>query len=207
MRILPYRTGFQSTLPQRERHQGTTAVLGYWNFNPRSRKGSDHDGNGESRGGKDFNPRSRKGSDGQAMGKRRTATYFNPRSRKGSDHTATPAQIFITISIHAPAKGATDCHLSFSLFWYVFQSTLPQRERRRAERRIDGITGFQSTLPQRERPFNVSPNGGRVEDFNPRSRKGSDAQRCKQIRPDEGISIHAPAKGATGACNGKRYDD
>ena len=34
--------------------------------------------------------------------------YFNPRSREGSDGSGKFAEVFIkTISIHAPAKGAT----------------------------------------------------------------------------------------------------
>ena len=156
MRILPYRTGFQSTLPQRERrmgiyniplmvlfqstlpqrerHQGTTAVLGYWNFNPRSRKGSDRRTLSGSFRFWDFNPRSRKGSD--------------PGDRTFSVHP-------YYISIHAPAKGATPEPAPFQCIRIIFQSTLPQRER----------------LP----PSPACPVHRKY--FNPRSRKGSDGAR------------------------------
>ena len=56
----------------------------------------------------DFNPRSREGSDGGAAGERRAKTHFNPRSREGSDLIAIFLPPFTSrISIHAPARGAT----------------------------------------------------------------------------------------------------
>ena len=58
-----------------------------------------------------------------------------------------------SISIHAPAKGATQR--------FVLSSTF--------------CTKFQSTLPRRERPIALSAASG-VSDFNPRSREGSDVQ-------------------------------
>ena len=54
--------------------------------------------------------------------------YFNPRSREGSDHEGSYRRRWRSISIHAPAKGATDdSKNSFSVD--LFQSTLPRRER------------------------------------------------------------------------------
>ena len=54
---------------------------------------------------------------------------------------------------------------------------------------------FQSTLPRRERPI-----GGNhavlVNNFNPRSREGSDSS-IELMHEWFVISIHAPAKGAT----------
>ena len=78
-------------------------------------------------------------------------TYFNPRSREGSD----------------------DMQLCKRGTRIRFQSTLPRRERqRRADiRRRNG--GFQSTLPRRERPTEAWKMFD-LQDFNPRSREGSD---------------------------------
>ena len=123
-------------------------------FNPRSREGSDaasvidgHDGES------DFNPRSREGSDSWRdsgmtaikkfqstlpRGERRDRRVreagtrnFNPRSREGSDSShflsVLPAQ---TISIHAPARGATAL-VSFVRTILRFQSTLPRGERQK----------------------------------------------------------------------------
>ena len=76
------------------------------------------------------------------------------------------------ISIHAPAKGATSLPPYTDTF-AVFQSTLPRRERLRS-------------APHALHGFN----------FNPRSREGSDGY-VLRILHSSGISIHAPAKGAT----------
>ena len=99
---------FQSTLPRGERRRVIDSAFCCFNFNPRSREGSDHMGicwtlsrqkfqstlpRGERLAGDtkdvttydDFNPRSREGSDCSRMDCRRYRGYFNPRSREGSD--------------------------------------------------------------------------------------------------------------------------
>ena len=77
------------------------------------------------------------------------------------------------ISIHAPAKGATGVISEWS------------RDNQ-----------FQSTLPRRERRYTRFTQDKAVDDFNPRSREGSDILLyCKEVCL--WISIHAPAKGAT----------
>ena len=55
-----------------------------------------------------FNPRSREGSDSPARFFPLPCLYFNPRSREGSDGVIFLAPSGVTtISIHAPARGAT----------------------------------------------------------------------------------------------------
>ena len=54
-----------------------------------------------------FNPRSRKGSDINFITSGYIYFNFNPRSRKGSDGDKVVKAANSTISIHAPAKGAT----------------------------------------------------------------------------------------------------
>ena len=55
-----------------------------------------------------FNPRSREGSDVVFIHWSFIVAYFNPRSREGSDEQSFPNLTeLLTISIHAPAKGAT----------------------------------------------------------------------------------------------------
>ena len=87
----------------------------------------------------------------------------------------------IQISIHAPAKGATESYDE------AYKTSM----------------SFQSTLPRRERP-SWEILSVRRRYFNPRSREGSDpreeliASRCI-------ISIHAPAKGATYTAGKKVY--
>ena len=77
------------------------------------------------------------------------------------------------ISIHAPAKGAT-IKLFQKMGCWVFQSTLPRRERL--------VTSSLSPV---------------CRHFNPRSREGSDSSRKGTGQGRQQISIHAPAKGAT----------
>ena len=57
-----------------------------------------------------FNPRSREGSDSFSFLFFPVVADFNPRSREGSDIFFGFSIVFIAISIHAPAKGAT-------IFW------------------------------------------------------------------------------------------
>ena len=85
---------------------------------------------------------------------------------------------------------------------------------------VYAMQAFQSTLPRRERPFKHS-NIPIQTHFNPRSREGSDINRPfifkfmrnfnprsregsdnikSNINVADGISIHAPAKGATVPC-------
>ncbi len=146
-------------------------------FNPRSREGSDSNRSMPYAYHVHFNPRSREGSDevgGSAIVC--AVTYFNPRSREGSDGYLFPLLLCMTdISIHAPAKGATVIVAGLLIF-KRFQSTLPRRERL--------IKAFNSALDKR--------------DFNPRSREGSDPGQVDSNVRYIGISIHAPAKGATG---------
>ena len=97
---------------------------------------------------------------------------FNPRSREGSDFIRISALHLFSISIHAPAKGAT--------------SQAPAR----AE--------YKNFNPRsREGSDNINAPGKIIRTyFNPRSREGSDFANIifYNIRK---ISIHAPAKGAT----------
>ena len=98
--------------------------------------------------------------------------YFNPRSREGSDLSVASLSWQVYISIHAPAKGATFSH-SFIDRLHRFQSTLPRRERLLGVLLSGGMTEFQSTLPRRERPL-LPDTRYPYQNFNPRSREGSD---------------------------------
>ncbi len=108
------------------------------------------------RGMKDFNPRSRKGSDVDISVSYDNATDFNPRSRKGSDGN----------------------HFFVIIIYSIFQSTLPQRERRVYFIFPNSLKRFQSTLPQRERQALPLLPPALSCYFNPRSRKGSDPKYC-----------------------------
>ena len=146
-----------------------------WNdkyFNPRSREGSDRKKMPLTSWEIDFNPRSREGSDSISNLSSSLSIYFNPRSREGSDPIPLRKELDSNISIHAPAKGATNSQ-KFFLPLPQFQSTLPRRERPTLHYQyfdnhmisihapakgatpswsiISYLLLFQSTLPRRER--------------------------------------------------------
>ena len=77
--------GFQSTLPRRERRQDSKNSRDAFDFNPRSREGSDHFLQLHTLQPCNFNPRSREGSDILAFLFCGNGWDFNPRSREGSD--------------------------------------------------------------------------------------------------------------------------
>ncbi len=80
---------------------------------------------------------------------------FNPRSHKGSDDNSLIFRNCDNISIHAPTRGATRCAGRTANF-ILFQSTLPQGERRLLGLQPMSKAKFQSTLPQGERPMSVT---------------------------------------------------
>ena len=98
------------------------------------------------------------------------------------------------ISIHAPAKGATTASVELS-----DNSIISIHAPAKGATASGTVTGtnllFQSTLPRRERRH-IDHIKGVTEDFNPRSREGSDWYKCSKCG-GKLISIHAPAKGAT----------
>ena len=122
---------------------------------------------------------------------------FNPRSREGSDIQPTRNK-----------RETAD----------KFQSTLPRGERHHSVAFSVFLLPFQSTLPRGERHARAETDV-RKKNFNPRSREGSDCDRVGRFRevckfqstlprgerrfaicsPSLilGISIHAPARGAT----------
>ena len=145
----------------------------------------------------DFNPRSREGSDRCSEGRKPGNVDFNPRSREGSD--GLPVQYILkqtVISILAPARGATG-HADIKNATNEISILAPAR----------GATQSNDREKQSE------------DNFNPRSREGSDedhraaggqystfqsslprGERLREIRgrkPEHRISILAPARGAT----------
>ena len=119
---------------------------------------------------------------------------FNPRSRMGSDMTDEEYTEMFDISIHAPAWGATG---QFQRIGRVHRISIhaPAWGATYAGYPQTYSDVFQSTLPHGER---LPPRRSALRPgyFNPRSRMGSDDPRCVLLHP-RGISIHAPAWGAT----------
>ncbi len=148
-----------------------------------------------------FNPRARAGRDGRRRrgGGRHARRCFNPRARAGRDVLAvcamtTPcefqstrprgarpcerheASLFLPVSIHAPARGATSAISWLLNSGRLFQSTRPRGARLAAQAKSAAEAKFQSTRPRgARRAWSDMTTGGRH------------------------VSIHAPARGATRA--------
>ena len=122
---------------------------------------------------RNFNPRSREGSDNSIQSFFYSHLDFNPRSREGSDGYYICKWLDGDISIRAPARGATrsgsftDPHFCISIRAPARGATLL------AVYILVQVCRFQSALPRGERPRVRAP-GGALENFNPRSREGSD---------------------------------
>ena len=105
------------------------------------------------------------------------------------------SHLWIKISIHAPARGATQV-LSHSIHLIGFQSTLPRGERPTPVSSTATAWTFQSTLPRGERlKTSILFTGAPSISIHAPARGATFKM---FIRPHtEPISIHAPARGAT----------
>ena len=112
----------------------------------------------------------------------------------GATVGALGGQAEVVVSIHAPAWGATKAAPSRSRPT-AFQFTLPHGERLDDGSRRGQLLPFQFTLPHGERRVAQSCPAA-VCSFNSRSRMGSDL-RAGPAPAVLGVSIHAPAWGAT----------
>ena len=128
-----------------------------------------------------FNPRARVGRDRKEKGKWQSTTYFNPRARVGRDNYGGGWCMTDSISIHAPAWGAT-CSQRARPPYLPFQSTRPRGARRHIFYIETGSSPFQSTRPRGARPrgFAVCST---TNDFNPRARVGRDRRRSPLLTP------------------------
>ena len=75
---------------------------------------------------------------------------FNPRSRKGSDPCVTVLSLSSIISIHAPAKGATS-NVDYGKLAEGISIHAPAKGATKETKAYRDHKVFQSTLPQRER--------------------------------------------------------
>ena len=104
----------------------------------------------------------------------KTNLNFNPRSREGSDGACPPGRARETISIHAPARGATVYHGVKTKDGYI-SIHAPARGATCCMDEFKNKFEFQSTLPRGERR-RVSAGKSARNYFNPRSREGSDVK-------------------------------
>ena len=167
-RILIHTPAWGATL------SGCCHVQFLYNFNPRSREGSD----GVSDLIKPSFPISIHapawGATGTTTGSSRWSPYFNPRSRVGSDLSIS------YLGTNSPG----------------FQSTLPRGERRIIDSVMTLVYSFQSALPRGERPCNTIKMFYQ-DIFQSALPRGERHTRGVKRGQKITISIRAPARGAT----------
>ena len=105
--------------------------------------------------------------------KEKTYKDFNPRSHEGSDQVPPEVKSAITISIHAPTRGATLSN-ALDAFRKGISIHAPTR----------GATGMSYTDPVKQEFQSTLPRGERHNT-------------CYRLLPPSSISIHAPTRGAT----------
>ena len=144
-------------------------------FNPRTRTGCDIQCLQDPVYDPCFNPRTRTGCDANASYKRAKAKGVSIHApARGATESLNRFRTIISVSIHAPARGATAfANHQFSKSWVSIHA--PAR----------GATHLRPwDLPQAIR-------------FNPRTRTGCDGKGASYMQIKKYVSIHAPARGAT----------
>ena len=167
-------TRFQSALPRGERRLIALLMILFYNFNPRSREGSDTckgissyqlkisirapaRGATQYQGGAnawiEFQSALPRGERPDISSEIHKAFLISIRApARGATESANTIAAYNYISIRAPARGATLPHLMGLTGCRGFQSALPRGERRfyTQAQLINGV--FQSALPRGERP-------------------------------------------------------
>ena len=143
---------------------------------------------------------------------------FNPRARTGRDAAVFPAEVDSSVSIHAPARGATTASTAIAGFGpcfnprartgrdsrssalatssELFQSTRPHGARRCQCQLDSGRWPVSIHAPARGATLPPDPRSTGRQRFNPRARTGRDGLGGR-VHTQSHVSIHAPARGAT----------
>ena len=126
---------------------------------------------------------------------------FNPRPRAGGDGLGhSCACRSHDVSIHAPARGATYSAARMMSRYQLVSIHAPARgATQTVSAKSSADVVFQSTPPRGGRPQRSAHQRRHRSGFNPRPRAGGDCKRRRVDGYSEVVSIHAPARGATGS--------
>ena len=168
-----HRGKFQFTRPQGARPVLMCTHFTVKSFNSRARKGRDRAVSPQRQVCEGFNSRARKGRDRGHCIMCRTRQSFNSRARKGRDSTPTDPTRPGSVSIHAPARGATRMALM-----------------------VDAVAEVSIHAPARGATLwrRVRIGAGPVSIHAPA--RGATIK-SKRLARYQAVSIHAPARGAT----------
>ena len=196
LRILLYTPSFQSALPRRERPTASVRLSTIFRFQsalPRRERLFAWPSRCDTY---NFNPRSREGSDPQHLCVCPRFSDFNPRSREGSDLTVCPMQQFLLQFQSALPRRERQDRFGLVEIEGAFQSALPRRERHQelwtlslfrqisirapakgaTVRHPGGATACKISIraPAKGATCRIRPHRLSRCNFNPRSREGSD---------------------------------
>ena len=133
----------------------------------------------------------------------RRAARFNSRARKGRDSGMVLSSGLSAVSIHAPARGAT-ATLNAGVHKPSVSIHAPARGATIAFRRDSVYCEFQFTRPQGARQTSLGETStAKVFQFT--RPQGARPGRARALPALSGVSIHAPARGATRA-DGQAHD-
>ena len=171
-----FMTEFQSTRPRgaRPRHPPSPGLVGTVSIHAPA-WGATRAGARKTVAQTRFNPRARVGRDRCASATRRESGSFNPRARVGRDTVSRPFVPMATVSIHAPAWGATESRVhaigdnGVSIHAPAWGATRTN---------LRGVTShwFQSTRPRGARLAGGCRLLQLLPCFNPRARVGRDSR-------------------------------
>ena len=164
---------FQSTRPRGARQIASGILTGDISFNPRARAGRDAKARQQSKLWLTFQSTRPRGARHLVHHHGVAYSKFQSTRPRGARLISPVVWLWsITVSIHAPARGATESKYPL-LSTQLFQSTRPRGARQRVN--------IPYYLPSC---------------FNPRARAGRDKATLRGYSAT-GVSIHAPARGAT----------
>ena len=187
---------FQSTPPREGRPSSTLAASRQHCFNPRPHREGRHFSRPRISSVGCFNPRPHARGD-QARRWRHhgsTVSIHAPTARGDVGHEPLHTAVQM-VSIHAPTRGATKIRLRAALRLVV---SIHAPARGATEREVLFLTSgkFQSTPPRGGRPNSLQRVCALTWCFNPRPHAGGDYSALGSMS-DNGVSIHAPTRGAT----------
>ena len=150
-----------------------------------------------------FNPRPRAGGDHDQTGCAVLLIGFNPRPRAGGDpRSSAGGRMDRLVSIHAPARGATEIDARTCRRYQEFQSTPPRGGR--PARLVLLQTPFRVSIhaPARGATAERVPRQGLQYCFNPRPRAGGDQRRDVVVARAKRFQSTPPRGGrpASGPC-------
>ena len=121
---------------------------------------------------------------------------FNPRAREGRDNTNVNVYSNGTVSIHAPARGATSSPILICAGLYVSIHAPARGATLNSQPELHSIK-VSIHAPARGATLCPYCNFLPVFSFNPRAREGRDYRLRQYPLWLQHVSIHAPARGAT----------